>query len=272
MINRNTGYGVNVLEGKDDLPTRIEVYSSFINSCETLPWAEAEEENHLYLVTKTTGTIVKGRIYKCVKDGSTYKWEDVSQVLQTQLEGYGIHIDVNGEGNLVIGVDKSFIRTVSELPADLDDTIKGNTYFLTETAGDYIKGHVYTCIKDGTEYKWKDISHPALYVPGPEDFISNAENIRVESDGEYCRIMWDDPADAPKTRWSKTVLVKNIYHTPESIDDGVVVVSSTVRNTYSANPFYDRMLEVNPHCFYKLFLVGENGLVTNDDANMREIG
>lgn len=98
-----------------------------------------------------------------------------------------------------------------------------------------------------------------------DNLTADAGNARVE-------LTWTDPKDVlsegvPVTEWDKTVLVRKEGGEPSSIDDGVKVVESSVRNQYKTKPYVDTSVQNEKIYYYRAFAVSKNKLVSDEGAN-----
>jgi len=166
---------------------------------------------------------------------------------------------------------KKKVGCVSELPAAGASNL-GAVLLLTDSQTGYTLMHFYKCILSNGNYKWKDLN---------DQLCGNCTNIsalRMDG-GATCAIKWNDPAvaDVPAgdyvtvDQWDHTVLVRNYDHEPTGTNDGVVVVTCSVRNQYSSTPFLDSAVDTSKeHVYYKLIPVGVSGAENVDSANAVE--
>lgn len=97
--------------------------------------------------------------------------------------------------------------------------------------------------------------------------------IKKNDNGTGYLLQWQDPSDTVidgfiLSTWAKTVIVRKLGSYPTNIDDGVVVVENTTKNTYLDTPFEDMVtLNNDSEYFYKAFPVSVNGVVNLDPRN-----
>lgn len=105
----------------------------------------------------------------------------------------------------------------------------------------------------------KIISVASICLLSPYDF-------EVEKIDGAILLSWADPSDIKQdkinTKWDHTVVVRNPIHTPKSIHDGTVVVSSSVRDSYQTIPFRDIVFYPGTY-HYAAFAVSETGIVSD---------
>lgn len=116
--------------------------------------------------------------------------------------------------------------------------------------------------------EWGDVdAGGGVKVPldAVSDLAAKAGSKRVE-------LTWSDPADVTLegvalTTWDKTVLVRKEGGQPTSINDGVKVVESSVRNQYKTTPYVDTAVQNEKIYYYRAFAVSTNKLVSDEGAN-----
>lgn len=106
-------------------------------------------------------------------------------------------------------------------------------------------------------------------VKVPLDAVSD---LSAKSGNERVELTWTDPDDVlldgvPLTTWDKTVLVRKEGGQPTSINDGVKVVESSVRNQYKTTPYVDTAVQNEKIYYYRAFAVSTNKLVSDEGAN-----
>ena len=166
---------------------------------------------------------------------------------------------------------KKKIGCVSELPTANENNL-GIVLLLTDNQPEYDVMHFYKCVRNGDSYKWKDLHD------FPCGNCTNISAIRMDG-GATCAIKWNDPEVASVStgdyvtvdQWDHTVLVRNYEHDPTGINDGVVVVTCSIRDQYSTAPFLDVAVDTTKeHVYYKLIPVGVRGTENIDSANSVE--
>lgn len=91
-------------------------------------------------------------------------------------------------------------------------------------------------------------------------------NFKVEKIDGAILITWVDPSDIKQdkinTKWDHTMIIRNPDHIPKNIHDGNMIMSSAVRNTYSARPYRDIVFYPGTY-YYAAFAVSETGIVSD---------
>jgi len=84
-------------------------------------------------------------------------------------------------------------------------------------------------------------------------------------------VRWKDPEDSVDeysglvTSWSCTKLIMNTTHVPQNVDDGTVLVTSTVRNQYSNEPYRFNNLTENQTYYLRLFVITSDNRTIADE-------
>lgn len=81
-------------------------------------------------------------------------------------------------------------------------------------------------------------------------------------------LTWTDPEDiivsgSTLAKWKGTKVLRKVGSAPEDINDGTLVVDSTVKNQYSSSGFTDTNLEYGTMYYYRWFPYTEEGMVTD---------
>ena len=105
--------------------------------------------------------------------------------------------------------------------------------------------------------------------------VGNCTNIRCLTQGTSVRIRWADPNDliidgVTLATWFKTTLVRKTGSYPTSPTDGVVVITSTVRNQYNNTEYIDIVPDSNVTYYYQLFPWSETNTVNEQHSNRFE--
>ncbi len=106
--------------------------------------------------------------------------------------------------------------------------------------------------------------------------VGKCTNIRCIAQSTTVRIKWVDPTDlivdgVTLSEWDYTVLRRKLGSAPANINDGELIISSSVRNEYSAVAYTDT-LPTEETYYYRLFPVAKNKKINEDTANIFESG
>ena len=85
---------------------------------------------------------------------------------------------------------------------------------------------------------------------GSASWDRNISGLMITSQDNKATIRWTDPTSED---WAQTALVRKIGSMPEGIDDGALVMTSTVRDQYATSGYVDTGLPDGETVYYKLF-------------------
>lgn len=103
-------------------------------------------------------------------------------------------------------------------------------------------------------------------------FLSNyppgaAHNIAYTIHGPAVHISWDDADESISTdsegytvKWYCAKLVRKVGSMPNNVDDGTVIVTSTVHDQYRATPYIDSSITTNTKYYYRVFTCSTDGI------------
>ena len=160
--------------------------------------------------------------------------------------------------------------------SDLTDDYIGRVYLLLSSYDNYENGHAYKVVSSEDGYEYTDITETNIH-------LENVTHLRYIEEGELAYVWWTDPEDVTLqgeviSKWAGTKLVYKIYDSfqmhetsayPQNIDDGNVLVESTVRNQYSTTPYMADGLDTSKVYYCRLFPYTESGdaMLTNPELN-----
>ena len=99
----------------------------------------------------------------------------------------------------------------------------------------------------------------------PDVPIGDVAGANIVLDGTSANITWSDPADGEAT-WAGTKLVRKIDSAPVDIDDGMLVIDSTTRDSYSSTAYVDSNLSYNTTYYYRFFPYTDKNIITTGTA------
>ena len=122
----------------------------------TMPVASVDNVGDIVQYTGVSNPdYINGYFYKCVLDGSTYKWENIAVQPASGTSGVD---SVNGKTGTVILDAEDLGFQESTMPT-ADATNLGNVVqYVGPTTVDYIHGYFYECVTDGITYSWENIN------------------------------------------------------------------------------------------------------------------
>ena len=98
-------------------------------------------------------------------------------------------------------------------------------------------------------------------------------NASVRSGVKCVKLQWSDPDNTTieggvtLSTWSSTIIVRKEGSTPTSIKDGDVVLTNTIKNTYSSTPYTDNNVTVGKTYYYRFYTLSTDK-VYNDSTSM----
>ena len=102
-------------------------------------------------------------------------------------------------------------------------------------------------------------------VPG------DVKNVDIKSGIGKISIKWTDPDDTTYEnytfiKWKGTILIRKKDSAPSNVNDGIVLINSTIKNQYKDTAYEDNNLE-DGNYYYRFFVYSEDN-VYNDSSNM----
>ena len=156
----------------------------------------------------------------------------------------------------------------------LTEDYVGRVYLLLSSYDNYENGHAYKVVTSDDGYDYTDITETNIH-------LENVTHLRYIEEGSVAYVWWSDPEDITLqgeviSKWAGTKLVYKMYDSfqmhetsayPQSIDDGNVMVESTVRDQYSTTPYTAEGLDTSKVYFCRLFPYTESGdaMLTNPE-------
>lgn len=151
----------DVVGNINDIVTSVSTKQN-IMQFDTLPIASSSNVDDIVQYTGASNpNYINGYFYKCVLDGSSYKWENV-EVQPTS--GTSSVDSVNGKTGTVILDAKDIGLQVETLPT-ADNAHLGNiVQYVGSTGGGYTNGYFYKCVYDNVSgtYSWELVADFAL--------------------------------------------------------------------------------------------------------------
>ena len=151
---------IGALSGLPDTTKDVIQNISLINSnkqkimqFDTLPIASASNVDDIVQYTGTSNpNYINGYFYKCVLDGSSYKWENI-EVQSTS--GTSAVDSVNGKTGTVILDAEDIGLQAQTMPTANADNLNRIVQYIGTTNQNYTNGRFYKCVYDGVSvYSW----------------------------------------------------------------------------------------------------------------------
>lgn len=110
-----------------------------------------------------------------------------------------------------------------------------------------------------------------MRTSGPRLVPGDVKNVDIKSGVGKVSIKWTDPDDTTYEnytfiKWKGTILIRKKDSAPSNINDGVVLINSTIKNQYKDTAYEDNNLE-DGNYYYRFFVYSEDN-VYNDDESM----
>ena len=178
-----------------------------------------------------------------------------------------IFIGINYINNNSISIDFS------------DITLTNNDQFtLLLTAQQSVIGNIPTKVSDLTnDSNFVTSSQVSDMINGKLDApsVGNCTNIRCLTQGTSVRIKWTDPSDLiidnfTLAVWNSTVLVRKVGSYPTDVNDGTVIITSSVRNQYNNTAYTDTIPDSEVTYYYQLFPKTTQNVYNNNIENRFE--
>lgn len=150
--------------------------------------------------------------------------------------------------NLVLTTDQcnKMVKCVEKLPS-FSEVGDGAICQLTQPEEDYINGHIYKCVKSGSDGTWEDITSlekiQELTVSGGSNYAAKKSSFTDDGGKLQYRLYWrsidpQDPTDKPSwpssissiDKFVRSEVRAKIGAAPENLDDGILVVGSSRTN------------------------------------------
>lgn len=202
------------------------------------------------------------------------------------VDGVSPHID-NATGHWFIGdVDTGISAGLSSLDwTDVENkpfTSINNTTLTVDSNGEL------STVYDGTwgntsDKPFETIDNSTLVVDGhgmlsvqisnnANISVSHVNDLRASSGKSSVTIYWSDPNnlivdDVTLSTWAGTKLVMKTDSYPTDVNDGTLIVDSTIRNQYQDRGYDIIGLEKSTTYYFALFPYATNGAVNTDSAN-----
>lgn len=104
--------------------------------------------------------------------------------------------------------------------------------------------------------------------------LDSPSNFTLVSGNNQILISWTDPKDKYATPegevaqdphelisvWNKTVIVRKVGSAPNSINDGTIILSSTIRDQYQSVEYTDNTVTNNTEYYYAAYAVNEDNI------------
>lgn len=185
--------------------------------------------------------------------------------------GTSIYWNKDGKLSVLSGIKPaSFSGTRAELDGSMNSLPVGTVAFLTGEEGVSI-GRIEAV--DGVK---QFVGYPlsggggSVEVSGAQ--VGNVHDLALKGRPDSLVLTWKDPENVifngePIAEWAGTKVVRKEGEPPQSIEDGVLITDSTVKDQYSANGLQDTNVVDDVVYNYALFPYTTQNAYTASDAN-----
>lgn len=130
-------------------------------------------------------------------------------------------------------------------------------------------GELFICTEAGKNYTWIKIGGGLGGVP-----LSNCKTLALEEGRDKITLTWEDPDNVvfngeTLAEWAGTKVVRKEGGSPVSVDDGTLVVDSTVKDQYAVDGLQDSEVVADTQYNYALFPYTVENVYTMSDANRK---
>lgn len=187
--------------------------------------------------------------------------------------GTSIYWNKSGKLSVLSGIKPaSFSGTRAELDGSMNGLPVGTVAFLTGEEGVSIgRIEVVDGVKQFVEYPLKGGSGGgSVEVSGSQ--VGNVQDLVLKGRPDSLVLTWKDPENVifngePIAEWAGTKVVRKEGEPPQSIEDGVLITDSTVKDQYSADGLQDTNVVDDVVYNYALFPYTTQNAYTASDAN-----
>lgn len=128
-------------------------------------------------------------------------------------------------------------------------------------------GELFVCTEEGETYTWLKIGGGLGGVP-----LSDCKNLALKESNDKLTLTWMDPENIvfngeAIAEWEGTKVVRKEGGSPMSVDDGVLVTDSKVKDQYAVNGLQDTDVVADTQYNYALFPYTAKNVYTMSDLN-----
>ncbi len=128
-------------------------------------------------------------------------------------------------------------------------------------------GELFVCTEEGETYTWIKIGGGLGGVP-----LSDCKNLSLKESNDKLTLTWTDPENVvfngeTIAEWEGTKVVRKEGGNPMSIEDGILVADSKVKNQYAVDGLQDTDVVADTQYNYALFPYTAKNVYTMSDLN-----
>lgn len=160
-------------QGSTSLFTAGGAYTEFRKKQDVMQYSTMPSAQYGYLnnvvqfIGTTTSSYTQGHFYKCVADGTSYKWEEVEVGSGGGTSDYTDLENKPSINNVTLSGNKTSSQLglqgqvqFSTMPTASSTNLGSIVQFIGTTSGSYTNGHFYKCVSDGQStptYSWEEV-------------------------------------------------------------------------------------------------------------------
>ncbi len=128
-------------------------------------------------------------------------------------------------------------------------------------------GELFVCTEEGDTYTWIKVGGGLGGVP-----LSDCKNLSLEEKNDHLTLTWTDPENIVFNgemiaEWEGTKVVRKEGGSPMSVEDGILVMDSKVKDQYAVDGLQDTDVVVDRQYNYALFPYTAKKVYTMSDLN-----
>lgn len=192
------------------------------------------------------------KVFSTVPTLETIKTDTIERVEQEAKKAIQDVVDAAGEVVPLFGAESPTTETVGKV----------KQFFVNVE-----NGELFVCTEAGDGYTWIKIGGGLGGVP-----LSNCKALALEEGSDKITLTWEDPDNVvfngeTLAEWAGTKVVRKEGGSPASVDDGTLVVDSTVKDQYAVHGLQDSGLMADTQYNYALFPYTIENVYTMSDIN-----
>lgn len=213
-----------------------------------------------------------GYVYCISNDFVTDERFDVGAGVQ-YISGTSVYWNENGKLSILSGIKpSSFSGTRVELDESMNDLPIGTVVFLMSGEDENVSiGRIEKTADGEKQFVEYSLSSGGGNAPSGSQ-VGNVQDLTLKEGSDYLALNWKDPDNVvfngeTIAEWAGTKVVRKEGSIPASVDDGVLVSDSTVKDQYSVDGLKDSSVVTETQYNYALFPYTTQNVYTMSDAN-----
>lgn len=211
-------------------------------------------------------------VYCISNDFVTDERFDVGAGVQ-YISGTSVYWNENGKLSILSGIKpSSFSGTRAELDESMNDLPIGTVVFLMGGEGENVSiGRIEKTADREKQFVEYSLSSGGGNVPSGSQ-IGNVQDLTLKEGSDYLALNWKDPDNVvfngeTIAEWAGTKVIRKEGSSPESVDDGILIADSNVKDQYSVEDLKDTDVVSDVQYNYALFPYTDKNVYTMSDIN-----